>query len=52
LIESKDEARARQIKSPDRADSLMLTFAAPCAEKKRVTMAQMHYGVLDDVAGY
>jgi phage terminase large subunit len=52
LIESKDEAKARQIKSPDRADSLMLTFAAPCVEKKRVMMAQMNYGVLDDVVGY
>jgi hypothetical protein len=29
LIESKDDAKARGIKSPDRADSLMLTFAEP-----------------------
>lgn len=29
LIESKDDARKRGIKSPDRADSLALTFAVP-----------------------
>lgn len=34
LIESKEEAKRRQIKSPDRADSLMLTFAVPCVERK------------------
>ncbi len=34
LIESKDDAKQRGIKSPDRADSLMLTFAYPCAERK------------------
>ncbi|SOY65600.1 Bacteriophage TerL protein [Cupriavidus phytorum] len=31
LIESKDEAKKRGIKSPDRADSLALTFAFPAA---------------------
>lgn len=35
LIESKEDAKKRGIKSPDRADSLMLTFAYPCAEKKK-----------------
>jgi phage terminase large subunit len=35
LIEDKDDAKRRGIKSPDRADSLMLTFAVPCVEKKR-----------------
>lgn len=34
LIESKDDAKHRGIKSPDRADSLMLTFAYPCAERR------------------
>lgn len=34
LIESKEDAKVRGIKSPDRADSLMLTFAYPCAERK------------------
>jgi hypothetical protein len=32
LIESKEDAKARGIKSPDRADSLMLTFAEPVME--------------------
>lgn len=36
LIESKDEAKSRGIKSPDRADSFMLTFAEP------VTAASMY----------
>ena len=31
-IESKDEARARGIKSPDRADAFCLTFAAAAAK--------------------
>jgi phage terminase large subunit len=30
LIESKEDLKKRQVKSPDRADSLMLTFAVPC----------------------
>jgi phage terminase large subunit len=35
LMESKDEAKSRGIKSPDYADSLALTFAEPVKEKKR-----------------
>lgn len=34
LIESKQEAKKRGIKSPDRADSLMLTFAIPVRPRK------------------
>jgi len=34
LIESKDDLKKRQIRSPDKADSLMLTFAVPCAAPK------------------
>jgi hypothetical protein len=34
LIEDKAEAKKRQIKSPDHADSLMLTFAYPCLPVK------------------
>lgn len=34
LIESKEDAKKRGIKSPNRADALMLTFAYPCVEKK------------------
>lgn len=32
LMESKDNAKRRGIKSPDRADSLALTFAIPCRD--------------------
>lgn len=35
LIEAKEDAKKRGIKSPDQADSLMLTFAYPCAEPKK-----------------
>lgn len=33
LIESKDDAKRRGVKSPDRADSLALTFAYPASER-------------------
>ena len=32
LMESKEDAKKRGIKSPDRADSLALTFAAPARD--------------------
>jgi hypothetical protein len=32
LLESKDDAKKRGVKSPDRADSLALTFAYPVRE--------------------
>lgn len=32
LMESKDDAKKRGIKSPDRADSLALTFAIPARD--------------------
>lgn len=34
LIESKEDAKRRGIKSPNKADALMLTFAYPCEEIK------------------
>jgi hypothetical protein len=34
LIESKDDAKKRGVKSPDRYDSLALTFAAPTIERQ------------------
>ena len=40
LIESKDDAKKRGIKSPDRADSFMLTFAYPVVEANSYTEAQ------------
>jgi phage terminase large subunit len=38
LIESKDDAKKRGLKSPDRADSLALTFAIPQGVKQRPTV--------------
>ncbi len=35
LLESKDEAKKRGLKSPDRGDSLALTFAAPGGAKQK-----------------
>lgn len=40
LIESKDDAKKRGIKSPDRADSFMLTFAYPVVEVNSYVEAQ------------
>ena len=39
LIESKDDAKKRGIKSPDHADSLMLTFAAEVIVRPKVDVA-------------
>jgi phage terminase large subunit len=53
LIESKEDAKKRGIKSPDRADSLMLTFAYPVRQIKRAPVMPVVYGnPLDAVAGY
>lgn len=46
LIESKDDAKKRGIKSPDRADSLALTFAVPVRDvASRQDRAQTEYSV-------
>jgi hypothetical protein len=37
LMEAKDDAKKRGIKSPDRADSLALTFATPCYDSARTS---------------
>lgn len=37
LLESKDDAKRRGVKSPDRADALALTFAYPSVKKPAVT---------------
>lgn len=39
LIESKDDAKKRGIKSPDHADSLMLTFAEPVRETPKIDLS-------------
>lgn len=46
LIESKDDAKKRGIKSPDRADSLALTFATPVRDTAAMpARAQTEYNV-------
>jgi phage terminase large subunit len=53
LIESKDDAKKRGIKSPDRADALALTFAEPVKPRKRESTAVAAPAVaLDPYAGY
>lgn len=54
LLESKEDLKARGVKSPDRGDSLALTFAVPTAKKKDTGIAPgsiTHYGVLDEAMG-
>lgn len=56
LMEAKDEAKKRGIKSPDRADSLMLTFAYPVKSRRRFVPPPPPAGsggnALDSIAGY
>jgi hypothetical protein len=57
LIESKDDAKKRGIKSPDRADSIALTFAVPPKLdndefESNTQAAHPLWGELDDVIGY
>lgn len=53
LIEGKADAKKRGIKSPDRADSLMLTFAVPVRSQKAFTPPPAMGGnPLDAIVGY
>ena len=54
LIESKEEAKKRGIKSPDRADALALTFAYPVAEPDRPVDETLNpaWEVIDELVGY
>jgi hypothetical protein len=52
LMEAKEDAKKRGIKSPDFGDSLALSFAEPVKEKKRVIRGQSRYDVLDQAMGY
>jgi hypothetical protein len=53
LLESKDDAKKRGVKSPDRADALALTFAIPPKKADQdVQTAHAAWRVLDEVMGY
>lgn len=56
LIESKDDAKKRGIKSPDRADALALTFAYPVkrdtGEWHTPITENAAWAALDDITGY
>ena len=46
LMEAKQDAKKRGIKSPDRADSLALTFAVPCRDMDKLPpRAQTEYAI-------
>lgn len=49
LMESKDDAKKRGVKSPDRADSLALTFAYPVVEQQinRPTRAKVEFNFMN-----
>lgn len=54
LIESKEEAKRRGIKSPDRADALALTFAVPVQERAVAADESKNplWEVIDEISGY
>lgn len=52
LIESKEDMKARGMKSPDRADSISLTFATPVRLKRHMLPPSPAWGVIDSITGY
>jgi phage terminase large subunit len=53
LLEAKEDAKKRGVKSPDRADALALTFAIPPKKVDHdVQVAHAAWRVLDEVMGY
>jgi phage terminase large subunit len=52
LIESKDDMKKRGLKSPDRADSIALTFAEPVKMIERAPPEGPGWAVLDPTTGY
>jgi phage terminase large subunit len=60
LLESKDDAKKRGVKSPDRSDSLALTFAIPPKPRDDFAIAaaransgnSIGWQVLDEIAGF
>lgn len=51
LIESKKDAKKRGMKSPDRADSLGLTFAYP-PKQPEPEVQTAEFGIFDEITGY
>lgn len=55
LLESKQDAKKRGIKSPDRADSLALTFAYPVKQRDEFSMPMAQsqaWAAIDEITGY
>lgn len=52
LIESKDDMKKRGLKSPDRADSIALTFAYPVASPPPPPPPSPGWAVIDSLTGY
>ena len=52
LMESKDDMKKRGLKSPDRADSIALTFAEPVKLRRAQTPQSPAWEVIDSVTGY
>jgi len=52
LIESKDDMKARGMKSPDRFDSICLTFAYPPKDRRTQEPTTAAWQVLDAATGY
>lgn len=52
LIESKKDAKARGVKSPDKSDSLALTFAEEVKEREETMPTSPAWQELDALAGY
>ena len=54
MLESKDEMKKRGLKSPDRGDSLALTFAIPggAKQKKRIPTSQVPVSEPDAYTGF
>lgn len=52
LIESKDDMKKRGMKSPDRADSIALTFAEPVKKDRFEFPDSPQWAVIDEVTGY
>lgn len=52
LIEAKEDAKRRGMKSPDRADAIALTFAEPVQVLDHTPLPAPQWSVIDQLAGY